>query len=97
MKNVAVSKGCFAHVEEVEGEEFDLYAIKGKTKDAFIKSESYLRNAIEYNARYTAAYRNLGALYVKMGRKLEAREYLKIAFRLEPYDKELEAYIQQLR
>lgn len=93
----ARSQNCYTHIFEIDGSEFDVYVIKGETKDAFIKAEGYLRNAIEANPRYTAAYRNLGALYIKMGRKSEARDMLKIALKLEPYDKELEAYLQQLK
>jgi tetratricopeptide (TPR) repeat protein len=93
----ALSQGYYAHINPEEGGEFDLYVIKGRTKDAFLKAESEFLRAKTIKERYAPAYRNLGALYISMGRKEEGIQNLELALRIEPYDKELRAYLQQIK
>ncbi len=98
VKNFAISRGHYAHINPVEnGKEFDLYVIKGKTKEAFLKAESEFLRSKLIKERYAPAYRNLGALYMKMGRWDEAVQNLELALRIEPYDKELRTYLQQIK
>jgi len=97
LKSHALVQGCYAHICPVKGDEFDLYVIKGRTKELFLKAESEFLQAKTLNPKYAPAYRNLGALYIRMGRKEEGIENLKLALRIEPYDKELRTYLQQFR
>lgn len=70
--------------------------VTGKTKEAFLKAESEYRKAIQIKARYAPAYRNLGTLYYEMGRPKEAIDFWRMALKLDPSDKALKSYLQEM-
>ncbi len=69
----------------------------GKTKEFFLKAESAYLQAKDIKPTYPKPYLNLGALYMKIGQRSIALDYLENAYRLDPRDKELEEYLNQLR
>ena len=69
----------------------------GKTKEFFLKARSAYIQAIDIKPTYPKPYVNLGALYMKIGQRNIAVDYLENAYRLDPRDKELEEYLNQLR
>jgi tetratricopeptide (TPR) repeat protein len=103
IENYALSLKYFVHVEEELDEEnnreFWITIITGKTKDAFLKAEKELMTAIDIKSvkdtfgrrysGYSAASRNLGTLYFRMGRKKDAVVQWERALQLEPTDAEL--------
>jgi len=103
IENYSLSLGHFTHVEEEIKEdntkEYWITMITGKTKEAFLKAEKEYRIAIDIKSvrdefgrkysGYSAASRNLGTLYFRMGRKKEAVAQWQRAFQLEPTDAEL--------
>lgn len=104
------SLGHYVHVEEEEGaeeeeREFWLTIVTGETKDALLNAEKkYMRAmSIKYvkdkNGRrysnYSAASRNMGTLYFRMGRKKEAVTQWRRALQLEPTDAELRVVVDK--
>ena len=99
----ARSLGHLVHTEEEEaedgGKDFWVTVITGKTKEAFLESEKEYLKAIDIKSvrdmdgrkysSYSAASRNLGTLYFRMGKKRDAIAHWRRAFQLEPTDAEL--------
>lgn len=99
----AISLQNYVHTEEEVDEdgnkEFWLTILTGKTKDAFLEAEKEYLQAIDIKSvragdgrkysNYSAASRNLGSLYFRMGRKKEAIAQWRRALQLEPKDAEL--------
>ena len=75
----------------------DINILIGKTKEFFMKAESAYLQAKDIKPSYPKPYLNLGALYMKIGQRGIAVDYLENAYRLDPRDKELEEYLNQLR
>jgi tetratricopeptide (TPR) repeat protein len=79
------------------GDNATMNIVIGKTKALFMKAiEGYLR-AIDIKPAYSPAYRNLGSLYMKIGRYDTAIDYLEKALELDPRDEDLQEYLNQLR
>lgn len=110
IETYARSLGHYVHVEEAEDAEeeegeFWLTIITGGTKEALVNAEKkYLRAiSIKYvkdkNGRrysnYSAASRNLGTLYFRMGRRKDAVTQWQRALQLEPTDAELRAVVDK--
>lgn len=103
IEDYALNLKHFVHVEEEFDEDnnrdFWITIITGKSKEAFIKAEREFLMAIDIKAvrdnsgrkysGYSAASRNLGTLYFRMGRKKEAVAQWERALQLEPTDTEL--------
>ena len=62
-----------------------------------MKAESAYLQAKDIKPSYPKPYMNLGALYMKIGQRSAAVDLLENAYRLDPRDKELEEYLNQLR
>ncbi len=69
----------------------------GSTKDHLLQAHWMYLKAIELKPTYAAPYRNLGALYMKIGIRDKAINYLREAHKREPGDEELGEYLQQFR
>ncbi|GIX06369.1 MAG: hypothetical protein KatS3mg115_0772 [Candidatus Poribacteria bacterium] len=78
------------------GDHYELVVYAGETARAFKQAEIHFWRAIDLRPEYAPAYRNLGALYVEIGRREDAIKILRQALRLEPQDRELDLYLQQL-
>lgn len=97
----------YIHIEEENTDsgdkEFWMTIIKGKTKEAFLNAEKEYLQAIDLRSirdaegrkysNYSAASRNLGTLYFRMGRRKEALAQWRRALQLEPTDAELRELI----
>ncbi len=77
--------------------ETTLNILIGPTKDHILQAYTYYLMAIELKSTYAAPYRNLGSLYMKIGIRDKARNYLQEAFKREPSDEELAEYLYQLK
>ena len=75
----------------------EINILVGKTKELFMKAESAYLQAKDIKPSYPKPYLNLGALYMKIGKRTAAVDLLENAYRLDPRDKELEEYLNQLR
>ena len=75
----------------------EIHILIGKTKELFMKAESAYHQAKDIKPSYPKPYLNLGALYMKIGQRAIAVDYLENAYRLDRRDKELEEYLNQLR
>ena len=75
----------------------DINILIGKTKELFMKAESAYLQAKDIKPSYPKPYLNLGAMYMKIGQRSAAVDLLENAYRLDPRDKELEEYLNQLR
>lgn len=97
----AINKGA----QEIDGyiyiQQFDedvtMNIVIGKTKELFIKARDHYLRAIDIKPTYPRPYFNLGALYMKIGQHDTAIDYLEKAYQLDPRDKELEVYLNELR
>ena len=79
------------------GDNATLNIVIGNTRTLFKKAtEGYLR-AIDIKPTYSPAYRNLGSLYMNVGRHDTAVDYLEKAYELDPRDEELGQYLNELR
>ncbi len=74
-----------------------IHILIGKTKEFFMKAESAYLQAKDIKPSYPKPYMNLGALYMKIGKRNAAVDLLENAYRLDSRDKELEEYLNQLR
>ncbi len=79
------------------GEDVTVNIVIGKTKDLFMKARDHYLRAIDIKPTYPRPYFNLGALYMKIGQHDTAIDYLEKSYQLDPRDKELEAYLNELR
>lgn len=76
---------------------YELTVLNGATAASFREAEVEFRRAIDLKPTYAPAYRNLGALYVMRGNRKDAIVYFEEALRLEPQDKDLRTYLEQLK
>ena len=67
----------------------------GATRDHLIRARWLFLKSIEYKSTYDAPYRNLGSLYMKIGLRDKAINYLVEAKKRAPADKELAEYLHQ--
>lgn len=109
IETYARSLGYYVHVEEEDVEEdekeFWVTIITGATKEALLNAEKKYQRAmsIKYvkdkNGRrysnYSAASRNMGTLYFRMGRRKEAVTQWQRALQLEPTDAELRVVVDK--
>jgi tetratricopeptide (TPR) repeat protein len=79
------------------GEDVTMNIVIGKTKELFMKARDHYLRAIDIKPTYPRPYFNLGALYMKIGQHDTAVDYLEKSYQLDPRDKELEAYLNELR
>ena len=79
------------------GEDVTVNIVIGKTKELFMKARDHYLRAIDIKPTYPRPYFNLGALYMKIGQHDTAIDYLEKSYQLDPRDKELEAYLNELR
>lgn len=78
-------------------EDVTINIVIGKTKELFIKARDHYFRAIDIKPTYPRPYYNLGAMYMKIGQHDTAVDYLEKSYQLDPRDKELEAYLNELR
>lgn len=109
IESYAKSLNHYVHVEPETNDdgtrEYWLTILLGKTKEAFLNAEKQFRIAIDLRSvrdasgrkysNYSAASRNLGTLYYRMGRKREAIEHWRRALEIEPSDAELRELIDK--
>ncbi len=77
--------------------EITLNILIGQTKIYFLKArDAYLR-ALDLKPTHSVAYRNLGSLFMKVGKTDTAIDYYQEAYKLDPRDTELEEYLSQFR
>jgi len=76
---------------------YELTIINGAAAASFREAEVEFRRAIDLKPTYAPAYRNLGSLYVMRGNRKDAIVYFEEALRLEPQDKDLQTYLEQLK
>ena len=79
------------------GEDVTVNIVIGKTRELFMKARDHYLRAIDIKPTYPRPYFNLGALYMKIGQHDTAIDYLEKSYQLDPRDKELEAYLNELR
>ncbi|MBM3214610.1 tetratricopeptide repeat protein [Candidatus Poribacteria bacterium] len=79
-----------------DGSAYEVIIICGDTASSLRDAEVEFRRAIDLKPQYAPSYRNLGALYVTRGNRKDALVYFKEALRLEPQDRDLATYIEQL-
>ena len=77
----------------VEGDEVNI--LKGKTMEALLKARDHFLRATIIKPNYANAYRNLGALYYRIGMREEGLKRMKYALKLNPSDKQLKTYLEQ--
>lgn len=99
----------YVHIEEENtddgSKEYWITIITGKTKEAFLNAEKQYLQAIDLKSvrdvngrkysNYSAASRNLGTLYFRMGRKKDAIANWSRALQIEPTDTELRELIDK--
>ncbi len=69
----------------------------GSTKDHLLQAHWLYLKSIEFKSIYAAPYRNLGSLYMKIGIRDKAINYLQEAYKREPSDEKLADYLIQFR
>ncbi len=69
----------------------------GQTKELLMKARGVFLRAIDLKPTHAPAYRNLGSMYMKIGQRDTAVDYLHKAYQLDPRDTELEEYLNQLK
>ena len=74
-----------------------IHILVGKTKDLLINARDAYFRATDIKPGHAPAYRNLGALYMKIGRKDIAIGYMENAYELDPRDEDLGTYLNQFR
>ncbi len=79
------------------GEDVTMNIVIGKTKELFMKARDHYLRSIDIKPTYPRPYFNLGALYMKIGQHDTAVDYLEKSYQLDPRDKELEVYLNELR
>ena len=88
--------GAYIYLQQF-GEDVTMNIVIGKTKELFMKSRDHYLRAVDIKPTYPRPYFNLGALYMKIGQHDTAIDYLEKSYQLDPRDKELEAYLNELR
>lgn len=88
--------GAYIYLQQF-GEDVTMNIVIGKTKELFMKARDHYLRAIDIKPTYPRPYYNLGALYMKIGQHDTAVDYLEKAYQLDPRDKDLEAYLNELR
>lgn len=88
--------GAYIYAEQF-GENVTMNVVIGKTKELFMNARDHYLRAIDIKPTYPRPYFNLGALYMKIGQHDTAVDYLEKSYQLDPRDKELEQYLNQLR
>ncbi len=96
IQDKARAAGARIHTDTFENNA-EIHILIGKTKEFFMKAESAYLQAKDIKPSYPKPYLNLGALYMKIGQRNAAVDLLENAYRLDPRDKELEEYLNQLR
>ena len=89
---LARKSGCWTHVERNT-----INIMKGKTMKALLKAETHFLQAIIIKSSYATAFRNLGALYYRIGKRQEGLEMMKRALKLNPNDRRLRTYLEQFQ
>ena len=79
------------------GDRATMNIVVGKTKELLLKARDHYLRAIDVKPTYSPAYRNLGSLYMKIGRHDTAVDYLQKAYQLDPRDEDLEQYLNQFK
>ncbi len=88
--------GAYIYLQQF-GEDVTMNIVIGKTKELFMKARDHYLRAVDIKPTYPRPYFNLGALYMKIGQHDTAVDYLEKSYQLDPRDKELEAYLNELR
>jgi len=86
---LARKSGCWTHNE---GNTINI--MKGKTMEALLKAEEHFLQATIIKSNYAVAYRNIGALYIDIGKRQEGLKTLRYALKLNPSDEELRTYFE---
>lgn len=81
---------CWTHVE---GNAINI--MKGKTMDTLIKAKDHFLQATIIKSDYATAFRNLGALYYRIGQRKAGLQKMRQALDLNPNDERLKTYIEQ--
>ena len=82
--------------ENALGRDSEIVLVTGSTAASFVQAEVYFWAALNAKSEYARPYRNLGALYVQLGRRAYAIDLFEQALQLEPHDQELKTYLEQL-
>jgi len=69
--------------------------LKGKTMELLLKAEEHFLQAISIKSNYATAYRNLGALYYRIGKRKSGRQMMEYALEINPGDEQLRTYLEQ--
>lgn len=88
--------GAYIYLQQF-GEDVTMNIVIGKTKELFMKARDHYLRSVDIKPTYPRPYFNLGALYMKIGQHDTAVDYLEKSYQLDPRDKELEAYLNELR
>ena len=88
--------GAYIYLQQFN-EDVTMNIVIGKTKELFMKTRDHYLRAIDIKPTYPRPYFNLGALYMKIGQHDTAVDYLEKSYQLDPRDKELETYLNELR
>ncbi len=100
-----VASALVEHAKKLGGEvyharwenEITLNILIGQTRVYLLKArDAYLR-ALDLKPSHSVAYRNLGSLFMKVGKTDTAIDYYEEAYKLDPRDTELEEYLNQFR
>lgn len=88
--------GAYIYLQQF-GEDVTMNIVIGKTKELFMKARDHYLRAVDIKPTYPRPYFNLGALYMKIGQHDTAVDYLEKSYQLDPRDKDLEVYLNELR
>lgn len=88
--------GAYIYLQQF-GEDVTMNIVIGRTKELFMKARDHYLRAVDIKPTYPRPYFNLGALYMKIGQHDTAVDYLEKSHQLDPRDKDLEVYLNELR
>lgn len=77
--------------------EISLNILIGQTKVFLLKARDHYLRALDLKPTHSLAYRNLGSLYMKVGKTDKAIDYYQEAYKLDPRDAELQEYLNQFK
>jgi len=60
-----------------------------------LEAEEHFLQAISIKSNYATAYRNLGALYYRIGKRKSGRQMMEYALEINPGDEQLRTYLEQ--
>lgn len=90
-------RGDLFYSSSRDGRNYEIILIPDPAKTELMNAQVAFYRSLDMKADYVPAYRNLGALYVMVGRKADAEKLLEEALKREPHDSDLRAYLQQLK